>query len=270
MEGPGADRRDDLVRLGGGEDEPQVRRGLLDQLEQGIGGLVGQLVGLVDDVDLVSTRRRRVDGLLAQLPGIIDAAVRGSVQFHDIHGAGAVGGQLHAAAALPAGLGGRPLLAVERAGQDARGRGLAAPTWAGEQVGVVRPARLERTLERLGHVLLADHLSQRARPIGPVERQCHVAHPSGDRRQVRPASTVPSSSTPGDNSHRCNYADVIRAGRPARPTARHQQQAGPSGPRSQARPSPGPGSPPAASRCRPHDGRPGAGSRSRRPPPPAP
>ena len=191
VERPRPDRRDDLVRLGGREDEPEVRWGLLDQLEQGIGRLVGQLVGLVDDVDLEPAGGRGVDGLLAQVPGIVDAAVRGGIELDDVHGAGAVGRQLDAAAALPARLGAGAELAVQGSGQDARRRGLAAPARAGEQVGVVGPAGLQGARQRLGHVLLADHLGQRARPVRPVERQCHVAHPNGGRRQPVRGSTIP-------------------------------------------------------------------------------
>ncbi len=113
VEGPGADGRDDLVRLRRREDEAQVGRGLLHQLEEGVGSLIGQLVGLVDDVDLVSTRGRRVDRLLPQLPGVVDAPVRGGIEFHDVHRPGAVGRQLDAASALPARLRRWPLLAVE-------------------------------------------------------------------------------------------------------------------------------------------------------------
>ena len=52
--GTRADGLQDLVGLGGGEDELQVRRRLLDQLEQRVERVRGDLVRLVDDVDLES------------------------------------------------------------------------------------------------------------------------------------------------------------------------------------------------------------------------
>ena len=52
------DRPNDLVRLGGGEDELDVWRRLLDQLEQGIEACRGHHMGLVDDVDLEAAADR--------------------------------------------------------------------------------------------------------------------------------------------------------------------------------------------------------------------
>ena len=52
------DRRHHLLRLGGGEDEDRVRRRLLERLQEGVPGLLGQHVGLVEDVDLPAPGRR--------------------------------------------------------------------------------------------------------------------------------------------------------------------------------------------------------------------
>ena len=46
------DRRHHLVRLGRREDEERVRGRLLERLQEGVPGLLGQHVGLVEDVDL--------------------------------------------------------------------------------------------------------------------------------------------------------------------------------------------------------------------------
>ncbi len=70
------DGRDDLLRFGRGEHELQVRRRLLYQLEQGVETRSGHHVRLVDDVDLVAGRYRRVESPFSQIPGIVDAAVR--------------------------------------------------------------------------------------------------------------------------------------------------------------------------------------------------
>ncbi len=50
------DRRHHLLRLGGGEDEDGVRRRLLERLQEGVPGLLGEHVGLVEDVDLPASR----------------------------------------------------------------------------------------------------------------------------------------------------------------------------------------------------------------------
>ena len=69
----------------------------------------------------------------------------------------------------PARRGRRALRAVERAGQDARRRRLAAAAWPGEQVGVVDPTGLQRSGQRFGDVLLTHHLGERRRTIFAVE-----------------------------------------------------------------------------------------------------
>ena len=53
-----SDRRRHLVRVGRRQDEDDVRRRLLERLEQRVERRVGQHVHLVDEVDLVLRRRR--------------------------------------------------------------------------------------------------------------------------------------------------------------------------------------------------------------------
>ncbi len=55
------DRRDDLLRLGGGEHELQVRRRFLNELQEGIESFPGDHVGFVDDVDLEPAGDGRVE-----------------------------------------------------------------------------------------------------------------------------------------------------------------------------------------------------------------
>ncbi|RAO03029.1 hypothetical protein GUI43_05353 [Micromonospora noduli] len=171
--GPRPDRAEDLLRLGGGEDELDVLRGLLDQLEQGVEALGRDHVRLVDDVDLEAAAGRREEGALAQLAGVVDTAVAGRVDLDHVDRAGAVGGQRAAGVTLAARLGSGALLTVERAGHDPGAGGLAAATGAGEEVGVVEPSAAQRLRQRLGHVLLTDDLSEGTRPVLAVERQRH-------------------------------------------------------------------------------------------------
>ena len=66
------------------EDEEQVGWRLLDQLQQRVPGLRGQLVRLVDDVDLVAA----LDGLehdaLADLADVVDSALRRGVHLDHV------------------------------------------------------------------------------------------------------------------------------------------------------------------------------------------
>src|SRR5690606_11757570 len=171
--GARADRRQHLVRFGGGEDEQDVFRRLLHELEQRVEARRGDHVGLVDDVDLVARLHRREDGALAQLAGVVHTAVGGRVYLDDV--ARAVPGrpQGPAGVALPARLGGGPGGAVQGAGEDARRGGLAAAPRPGEEIGVVEAPGADRVDERLGDVLLADDFGEGLRPVFAVQRECH-------------------------------------------------------------------------------------------------
>ena len=151
----------DLVRLGGGEDEDDVGRRLLERLEQGVEGLGGEHVDLVDDVDLEAalrparsatfSRRSR----MSSMPRLEAASI--SITSSELPSAMAT--QL-AAGAAGRGVGrdraaGRAD-AVERLGQDAGGGGLAGAARAGEEVGVGDAVGLDGVAQRAGDVLLPD------------------------------------------------------------------------------------------------------------------
>ncbi len=84
MVGAGADRADDLLGLRRGEDKLHVLGRLFDNLEQSIEALRGDHVGLVDDVDLEPTLRRAVGRPLAQVTGVVDAAMAGRVDLDHV------------------------------------------------------------------------------------------------------------------------------------------------------------------------------------------
>ena len=168
---PRPDRRDDLVRLGGREDELQVRRRLLDELEQGVEALLGHHVRLVDDVDLVAAGDRRVEGTLPQVAGVVHAAVAGRVDLDHVDAARPGRGERDARVADAARVGRRAVHAVQRPGQDARAGRLAAAARAAEQVGVVDPAAAQRLAERLGDVLLAADFGEGGGAVLAVQGQ---------------------------------------------------------------------------------------------------
>ena len=92
-----ADRADDLLGLGGREDELHVLRRLLDDLEQRVEALRRHHVRLVEDEDLVPVAGGREDGALAQVAGVVDAVVARGVDLDDIQRPAAVAGQFDAA-----------------------------------------------------------------------------------------------------------------------------------------------------------------------------
>ncbi len=185
--GAGADGPDDLFGLGGREDELHVLGRLLDDLEQSVEALRRDHVGLVDDVDLVAALGRREGRPLPQLTGIVDAAVAGRVDLDDVDRAGPPARQRHARVALAARGAGRPLLAIETAGKDAGARRLAAPTGAGEEVGVIDAAGVQRTHQGHRHVLLPDHVGERVGPVAAIQSGAHPRNPSRGSRQRHPA-----------------------------------------------------------------------------------
>ena len=192
---PRADGRDDLLRLGRGEDELHVRRRLLDHLEQRVGRPGAEHVRLVDDVDLVARRCRGEVCAFAQVTGVVDQTVGRRVDLDDVEAAAAARCQCEAGVAGAARSGRRTLRAVEAAGHDPRTRRLAAPPRAGEQVRVVGAVGLQRLLQGTGHVVLADHLGEGRRPVAAVERLGHGTDPS--RRGGPPGRVVPRSRARG-------------------------------------------------------------------------
>src|SRR5699024_4807810 len=128
----------DLVQLRGGQNEDQVGRRLLQDLQQGVEGGGGQHVDLVDDVHPVAHRRRGVDGLVPQGPDVVHAVVGGGVQLQNVQQAPAV--DALAGRALAAGVPVCRVLAVHRLGQDLGAGGLARAAGAGKEVGVAQTA----------------------------------------------------------------------------------------------------------------------------------
>jgi hypothetical protein len=169
------DRRQHLLRLRGGEDEDEVVRWLLDDLEQGVEALRGDHVRLVDDEHAVPRLGRCIEGAVAQLTGVVDTTVRRRVQLDDVDVARPLRRQRDARRTHPARVRGRSLYAVQRAGEDAGRRRLAAAAGPGEQVRVVDPSGFERDPQRLGDVLLADDVGESRRTVLPVQSQRHAA-----------------------------------------------------------------------------------------------
>ena len=76
-------------QVGRAEDEDEVGRRLLDQLQQRVPGGVRELVRLVEDVDLVAALDRLEHDAVADLADVVDAALRRGVHLdHVERGAG--------------------------------------------------------------------------------------------------------------------------------------------------------------------------------------
>ena len=171
--GTRADGSDDLLRLRRREHELHVSRRLLHQFQQGVEPLGGDHVRLIDDEYLVAIPRWGEHGPFAQVTRIVHATVARGVDFHHVQAAGATAGQLDAAIARSAWGVRWTFSAVQTTGQDAGRRCLSAATRAGEQVGVGRSIGAESGAERVGDMLLPDHVRERVRTVAAVQSSGH-------------------------------------------------------------------------------------------------
>ena len=166
------DGRQNLLRLGRGEDEFHVLGRFLQRLEQRVERRGSEHVHFVDDVDFEFPLGRRVAHVVAQFAHLLDAVVARAVDFEHVEAVAA--GDFLAAVAHAAGRDGRPVHAIERLGQDARGRGFPDAARPDEKIGVREAILLDRILERARDVLLADQIVERLRPI--FSREDLIAH----------------------------------------------------------------------------------------------
>ena len=147
-----------LLRLGGREDELEMRGRLLERLQHRVEGLVGELMRFVDDVNLEAIARGAVAQVFDNRARIIDLAVGCAIDLDYVERA--AGPDFLTCSALSARLGRRALLAVETARKDARGGGLADAANPGEQKRMRDASALERLDQCVGDVLLTDQLGE--------------------------------------------------------------------------------------------------------------
>ena len=157
-----------LREVGRAEDEDEVGRRLLDQLQQRVPGGVRELMRLVEDVDLVATLGRLQDDAVADLADVVDPALRGGVHLDDVERRAARDRDARVADLVRRR--GRPVLAVERLREDPRHRGLAGAARAREEIGLAELPELDRVAQRPDDRFLADDVVEVLRPVLAVER----------------------------------------------------------------------------------------------------
>ena len=160
----GEDGREDLVLLGGGENEDGVCRRLFQRFQEGIERLCGEHVDLIDDVHAVLAHLRRDLHLVHQRLDIFHTVVRGRIQLVDAVGPTLLEGDARFARAA-----GFHLLvgmrAVDGFGENAGRGGLSHAARAAEQIGVRQFAPQDGILEGFGDGILADQFFERVRPV---------------------------------------------------------------------------------------------------------
>ncbi len=164
-----AQRREHLLRVGGGEHQHDVRGRFLERLQQRVRRRPGEHVDLVDDVHLAAARRPDAEvHALDELAHRVDTVVRRGVELDEVEER--PGRDRDAVLADPARLAvGAEVQAVERPRQEPGGRGLAGAARAGEEVGVADTVLDHGVAERGRDVVLADHLGEFLRPVLAVQ-----------------------------------------------------------------------------------------------------
>ena len=139
-------------------------------------GRIGELMRLVDDVDLV----RPLGGLeqrpLADLPHVVDPALRGRVHLDHIEGHPVRDRARDARVGIE--LRTRPAGRVQRLRENARHRRLARPARPGEEIGLPYLPRPDRVPQRPHDRLLPDHILEGERAVGAIESGHEVTIPS--------------------------------------------------------------------------------------------
>ena len=121
----------DFVDFSGGEDKNGVWRRLFERFEQCIEGRCGEHVDFVDNIDFVSTLRRRKVDLIAQIAHIVYRCVGGGVDLDQVHEAVFVDG-LTMRTLIAGTFGLIVSQAVDGLGKQTRSSGLTGATRAGK------------------------------------------------------------------------------------------------------------------------------------------
>jgi hypothetical protein len=84
LQAAGKHRHRNLLRVGGRQNEFDVLRRLFEGLQHGVEGRVREHVHFVDDIDLEAAAGRRIDGVLEQLPHLIDLGIGRRVDLEQV------------------------------------------------------------------------------------------------------------------------------------------------------------------------------------------
>ena len=166
------DGRRQFLRVGGGEDEFDVRRRFFQCFQQRVEAAGGEHVYFVNEIDFVLSFDRCVGDVVKQFACFFDAGARGGIDFDEVGEAALV--NFFAVVAFAAGVGADVVfLAVERFGEDAGDGGFADAACAGKEVSVVDAVMVQRVGQRLGHMRLADQFVKVFRPPFACENLIH-------------------------------------------------------------------------------------------------
>ena len=157
------DRRQHLLRLGGGEHELHVLGRFLQRLEQRIERLLREHVHLVDDVDFKLRRGRRVHHRVTQFADFIDATIAGAIDLQHVHRPPP--GDLLCLGVVIREIDLRAVGAVEALGKNPCERGFAGTPWPTKKIRVRDPVGADGVGQRLADVILTDNIAEPLRTV---------------------------------------------------------------------------------------------------------
>ncbi len=189
------DRGGDFLQFGGGEDELDVLRGLLQRLEQGVERAGAEHVDFVNDVNLVASPGGAISGIAAQLADVVHAGIAGGVDFDDVNVLPLGNGFTGIAFATRRGRGCIDAEAVQRLGQHAGRRCLAYAACAAEQERVVDPAAGNRVGQRRDDGFLADDFIECATAV--LSSQDGIGHVADSVRFQKRLTSEPQAPARG-------------------------------------------------------------------------
>ena len=188
----GKDGGRDLVQLRGGQDEHQMLRRLLQNLQQGVEGRGGEHMHLVDNVHTLFQHRRGIHRLLPKGSNIVHTIVAGGIQLGDVQELARINAP--AGLALVAGSAVQRVQAVDGLGQDPGTGGFSGTPGAGEKVGVAGAALSHLALKCIGDVLLTDYLGKGDGP--PLAVECLIHGPASLNKSIAELASAGAKKEP--------------------------------------------------------------------------
>ena len=129
------DRDRQLLRIGGRQQEFDMRRRLFQRFQQGVEAVARQHVHFIDQIDLEAAARRGVLHVVEQIAGVFHLGARGGVDLDQIDKTPLL--DLPAVVTYAARGGGDPGFAVQTFCQQTGNRGFTDAAGAGEKIGVM-------------------------------------------------------------------------------------------------------------------------------------
>ncbi|MNE00325.1 hypothetical protein D3C80_927320 [compost metagenome] len=161
-----------LLRVGGCQQEFDVRRRLFQRFQQRIEAVTREHVHFVNQVNLEAAAGGCVLDVIQQIAGIFHLGSGRGVDLDQINKAPLL--NLAAVVALTARRGGDAGFTVQAFGQQARNGGFTHAARAREQIGVMNPPQREAVSQRSQDMFLSDNICKRLR--APLTGKNLIAH----------------------------------------------------------------------------------------------